>query len=241
MSGQACAMYGARASRVLAALFGAILFAALYGAPCPAAAAAGPVPAAPSASAVAASGSAEDIRDIRGPKFVLPMWLLPAVVAGGVLLVLGSYGVWLRRRRRRPRALLPFELALQRLADARALMQPASAREFSIAISDIVRTYIEQRFDVTATHQTTEEFLRDLLESPNAQLARHRSLLSGFLHECDLVKFAGMSLTLQSMESLEQSARRFVNETAEPTQALEIGEGPNSSADNPAHDSLPSA
>src|SRR5271154_4515805 len=101
MSGQACAMHRARTARVVAALFGAVLFTAAYRAPGLAAAAARPVPAAPSASAVAASGSAEDIRDIRGPKFVLPMWLLPAVVAGGVLLVLGSYGVWRRSRRRR--------------------------------------------------------------------------------------------------------------------------------------------
>ena len=145
-------------------------------------------------------------------------WLLPALVAGGAALALGVYGVWRwRRRRRRPRALLPFEAALQRLEDIRALMQPASAGEFSIAVSDIVRSYIEQRFDLTATHRTTEEFLRDLLESPNAALARHRALLSEFLHQCDLVKFAGMSLTVQNMESLHHSACEFVRATADKT------------------------
>ena len=91
---------------------------------------------------------------------------------------------------------LPYEVALQRLEDIRALMRPQSAREFSIAVSDIVRSYIEQGFELTATHRTTEEFLRDLLEFPHAALARHRALLSEFLHQCDLVKFAGMSLTV---------------------------------------------
>ena len=115
------------------------------------------------------------------------------------------------------------EMALQRLEDIRALMQPQSAREFSIAVSDIVRSYIEKRFDVTATHRTTEEFLRDLLELPNAALARHRALLSEFLHQCDLVKFAGVSLTLQNMESLHQSACDFVRATARPEEAAQTG------------------
>ena len=132
--------------------------------------------AASGASATEAAGHSsppEDIRDIRGPQFVAPAWLLPALVAGGAVLALGVYGVWRWQRHRRSlRTTLPFELALQRLEDLRALMQPQSAREFSIAVSDIVRSYIEQRFDLTATHRTTEEFLRDLLEFPHAALAQ---------------------------------------------------------------------
>lgn len=103
-------------------------------------------------------------------------------------------------------------------------MQPATAREFSTAASDIVRRYIEQRFDVTATHQTTEEFLRDLLDLAKPSLAMHRGLLSEFLHQCDLVKFAGISLSTQSMESLHQSARAFILETAKPDAATQIGQ-----------------
>jgi hypothetical protein len=174
------------------------------------------------ASAVAEA--AEDIRDIRGPKFIFPPWLLPAVIAGVVLLALGAFGLWRwLRRRRRPRVLLPFEIALQRLEEMRALMQPEDAREFSIAVSDVVRRYIEERFGVTATHRTTEEFLHDLLESSHAPLARHRALLSEFLQQCDLVKFAGMSLTLQNMESLHHSARAFVLETAQPDEPSSRG------------------
>jgi hypothetical protein len=159
----------------------------------------------------------EDIRDIRGPQFSVP-WLLPALLAGGAALALCGYGAWRwRRRRLSPRILLPFEAALQRLEDIRALMQPENAREFSTAVSDIVRSYIEQGFQLTATHRTTEEFLRDLLESPDAALVRHRALLSEFLHQCDLVKFAGMSLSLQNMESLHHSACEFVRATADRT------------------------
>ena len=181
----------------------------------------------PPAAAPLSAGATEDIRDIRGPKFMLPRWLLLALIAGAVLLSLSAYGLWRwLRRRRRPRALLPFEIALQRLEEMRALMQPSQAREFSIAVSDVVRRYIEERFGVTATHRTTEEFLHDLLGSSHAPLARHRALLAEFLQQCDLVKFAGMSLTLQNMESLHHSARAFVLETAKPDATAAHGAPP---------------
>jgi hypothetical protein len=164
---------------------------------------------------------AEDIRDIRGPKYILPLWVILAAVGGVVLLALAGYGIWRWvKRRRQPRVLLPFEQALQSLDAIRPLMQPASAREFSIAVSDIVRGYIEQRFDVTATHRTTEEFLRDLLDTAKPSLARHRALLAEFLQQCDLVKFGGMSLSLHSIESLHASARGFVLETKEAHDTL---------------------
>jgi Domain of unknown function (DUF4381) len=170
---------------------------------------------------VRAAPVAEDIRDIRGPKYDVPEWLLPALIIGAaVLIALGSYGLWRRRRNRAARVLLPYEIALQRLEAIGALMQPARAREFSTAASDIVRLYIEQRFSVTVTRRTTEEFLRDLLESADAALAQHQGLLGEFLHQCDFVKFAALSLTAQNMESLRQSARAFVLATANTHDAL---------------------
>jgi len=119
-------------------------------------------------------------------------------------------------------------------------MQPPQAREFSIAVSDVVRRYIEQRFEVIATHQTTEEFLRDLLATSRSALLRHRALLTEFLHQCDLVKFAGMSLTAQNMESLHHSARAFVLETAQPDPQAGTPEAARSPATEKAHDTLPS-
>lgn len=175
--------------------------------------------------AMAAGEATEDIRDIRGPKLILPWWFVAAVIGGVLLIALLGVLLWRRLRRRRARVLLPFEVALARLEEIRPLMEPARAREFSIAVSDIVRTYIERRFAVTATHQTTEEFLHDLLESPESALLRHRALLSEFLHQCDLVKFAGLSLTLQNMDSLHLAARAFVLETSKSEPAADPAPG----------------
>ena len=162
----------------------------------------------------------EDIRDIRGPKYLAPVWLIPAIVGGVALLALLAYLIfrW-SRRRRAPRVLTSSESALQRLEEIRVLMQPATVREFGIEVSDVVRRYIERGFDITATHRTTEEFLHDLLETTHPALTGHRDLLAGFLEQCDLAKFAGMALSAHSMETLHASARTFVIESSKPIAA----------------------
>jgi Domain of unknown function (DUF4381) len=161
--------------------------------------------------------SAEDIRDIRGPKAVPGSWVLPAVLGGAVVVALCAYAVWRRRHRRvRRRDPTISEQALEGLEKARPLMRPATAREFGIAASEVIRNYIEKRFEVIATQRTTEEFLQALLQNSNEALAGHRALLAEFLQQCDFVKFAGASLGVADMEALFRSARGFVLETGEP-------------------------
>jgi hypothetical protein len=168
------------------------------------------------APAAAPTATTADIRDIRGPKHIPSPWLWPDCLATGLAFVALGYAAWRWNRRTRATAKLPYEIALDRLEEARALMQPENAREFSIAVSEIVRNYIEDRFHVWAARRTTEEFLYDLLESPDALLAGHRALLADFLHHCDLAKFARWILSIQEMETMLQSARTFVIETGKP-------------------------
>jgi hypothetical protein len=185
---------------------------------------AAPLPSAAAASApgttappAADPAAGDDIRDIRGPKAYLPPWLIPAIAGGLILLALAAYATWRwARRRRAPKIPQPFEIALERLEELRALMHPASVREFSIAISDVIRRYIEEAFKGLATHRTTEEFLQDLLTSAHPSLAPHRKLLAEFLNRCDLAKFAGVSFSQRDLESLHQSARSFVLSTSKP-------------------------
>ncbi len=163
------------------------------------------------------AGAADDIRDIRGPKAVSGSWRVYAIIAAITLAAICiAYVIWRGRHRAvQPRALTLSELALQRLEGTRPLMRTNTARAFGIAASEVIRDYIEKRFDVVVTQRTTEEFLQSLLQSSHDALVRHRALLAEFLQQCDFVKFAGDSLAVSNMEALFKSAHRFVLETGE--------------------------
>jgi len=161
-----------------------------------------------------ASAVNEDIHDIRGPVHLPSPWRWPLWLAGGAALAVLLYAGWLWNRRRNSAAvLLPYEIALARLAEARSLMQPENAREFSITVSEIIRHYIEVRFRVWAARRTTEEFLHDVVDQSDAMLTNHRELLDDFLGHCDLAKFARWILSAPEMETMLQSAHTFVLET----------------------------
>jgi hypothetical protein len=161
------------------------------------------------------SAASEDIREIRGPRppqLPLP-W--PVLAAGAAVLAGLGYAVYRWQRRRKPITILsPHELALQRLEALRAQMPALGTTAFAVAASDIVRNYIEVRFGVTVTRRTTDEFLQDLLASPDSALSQHRPLLNEFLRRCDYAKFAGSSVALESVEGMYRGAQTFVTETA---------------------------
>jgi hypothetical protein len=167
------------------------------------------------APAAAPATAAEDIRDIRGPKAVASPELWLVEVAGAVALAALAYAAWRWYRRVKTAPKTASEIALEQLEKALRLMQPESAREFSIEVSEIVRTYIEARFRVLASHQTTEEFLRNLVEPSDALLAGHQELLGDFLSHCDLAKFARWVLSTEEMKSMHASARTFVVKTTQ--------------------------
>jgi hypothetical protein len=158
--------------------------------------------------------TATDIHDIRGPISIPYGWLWAAYVAGGMVLAAALYGGWRwYRAQAKERAKEPHEIALERLEKARTLMQPERARDYSFAVSEITRTYIEARFHERANRRTTEEFLYGLLSQANTPLSAHRALLEDFLRHCDLAKFARWTFSLSDMESMHESARAFILET----------------------------
>jgi len=165
-----------------------------------------------------APASADDIRDIRG-LILIPSpwawirWVIVGIVAAGLLWA--AWEAWQRRKRKQVPP-DPLEVALGELEKARALLRPETAREFSIAVSQIVRSYIEIRFaeqGVQAAHRTTEEFLHDLAARRDSPLARYRPLLEDFLQHCDRAKFGRWALSAVEMEAMLQSARGFLVDT----------------------------
>lgn len=167
--------------------------------------------------------AAGDIRDIRGPHAIAEPWLWALYVIGGALGLLVLWLVWLALGRKRQPAKLPHEMAFEALERARALMQPQREREFCFAVSDAIRQYIERRFSLYATHQTTREFLRDLIGGENAVLSGHGGFLNDFLKNCDLGKFARWGLTGDEMEAMFQNAWEFVEQTKPRTETGATG------------------
>jgi hypothetical protein len=186
-----------------------------------------------------------DIRDIRGPKPVAALWVLPVLVLSGLLAAAGLYGTWKWARRGRSRRKTLAELTLERLQRACGFMRPDGGREFAIDVSNVVREYIEARFEVRAAHLTTDEFLRNLGEHTESMLAAHRVLLDDFLQTCDLGKFGGWRLSIPDMTTMFERAREFVMASAETSklpQAERAGTtpDPSNSAAGETYASLPS-
>jgi hypothetical protein len=160
-----------------------------------------------------ASPTAEDIIDIRPPIHIAAPFPWLAVGAATLGLVGVSAAAWKLLRRQRLK--LPYEIALERLENARPLMREFHAEPFCLAVSDVVREFIEEVLQVRALYRTTNEFLQDVSLS-DLQLAPHRDTLANFLQHCDLAKFARWSLTVPQMEALLSSAKDFVIDLGKP-------------------------
>lgn len=157
-----------------------------------------------------------DIQGIKGPVEIPSSlhWLLWAAVALAAVAL--SLWLWRRFRRRRPSAapaviIPPHRRAKDRLRSAEGMMSDPYA--FCSLVSDVTRTYLEERFDLHAPDRTTEEFLDELRASP-ALLPEHKSLLELFLSQCDLVKFARAEPAEPELRALLDAALRLIDETS---------------------------
>ncbi len=162
---------------------------------------------------IPSADSGQDIRDIHGP-IAIPQrrsswWYL----TGGAIAAAAVIELIFYTRRRRP-LVPPHERALRALAEAGALVE-GDPRQFSFAVSEIVRLYVEEAFRVRAAHRTTEELLADLMLD-RSPIALHRTALGEFLRYCDLAKFAGWSLSRADMAAMLASAETFILATAVP-------------------------
>ncbi|MBP9900619.1 MAG: hypothetical protein IT579_11930 [Verrucomicrobia subdivision 3 bacterium] len=155
-----------------------------------------------------------DIRDIRQPRHFSTPWLWVVIAAGVVSLIAAAYAAWQWLQHGKYFEMVPSEIALQRLDEARRLMDPDQAREYCFAVSKIIRSYLEDQWHLHAPRLTTEEFLRELVEGSDTIAAPHRALLSDFLQHCDLAKFAGWRYSLPALAEMHGSAVDFVTQSS---------------------------
>lgn len=162
------------------------------------------------------------LRDIKGPVEIdvgWAWWWLVAACAAGAMVLLAAITLWRQRARRMAPPAPAHEWALAELdaLERDALPEAGQTHPFWVRLSDIVRQYVERRFDLRAPERTTPEFL-DEARSNASLTEEHRALLAQFLRMADMVKFAGVRPAAEDCGSALDTARVFVRQTV-PTDA----------------------
>lgn len=172
-------------------------------------------------SALTSQDSVEAPRDITGTLLPVRHWTKRDVLAAAaaMIAVLGVVAlvVWLIRRRvlRGVPPELPEVWALRALSglSTTAWSEQREWQPFFYRVSEIVRQYIERKFNLTAPEMTTEEFLTALARG-KASLPYDSARLRDFLETCDRVKYAAFQPRREDGDETLAAARAFIHTTA---------------------------
>jgi hypothetical protein len=163
----------------------------------------------------------EDVVDM--PTEMVWWWILPAVAVVG-----GIAGLWLYLHRKKIKETVRIFKPAHEIAYARLqsliqqdLIKAGRVKEFYEAISDILRHYIEDRFELRAPERTTEEFLFEIRDA-GALSQEHSRSLAEFLTHCDLVKFARHSPTNEQIQHTFDLAKNFIEQTKSDTKQIDV-------------------
>jgi len=155
-----------------------------------------------------------DIKDIKG--ILYPFSPLGLIIWAMVSLIV----LWLLVRFilkiifKKAAAKFPHEIALEEIKEAgKQFAAGGGVKEYYVRISDAVRRYIETVFSLKAPEMTTQEFLTSLGSSKLS--TAYKELLKIFMEACDLVKFAKYTPARTDMESVFDTASKFIEETKE--------------------------
>lgn len=148
-------------------------------------------------------------------------YIRPALLMLAILIALTA-GFFLWKKLRPAKEILPeapapqeppHRIALRALEELNSmqLWENGSYKEYHIRLSDIVRTYIENRFGFGALEQTTEEIMVGLRSLPAAQTVGLKEALT----LADFVKFAkAVPIAYENRRSMEQAVA-FIQITRE--------------------------
>lgn len=183
---------------------------------------------------------ATDIRDLKDPADLpgsIP-WFVWAGVAA-FLLALVVFAIYYYKYRGRPEQLpgiptlvpkqLPHETAyeeLEQLARAGLLERGKIARHYT-TLSEILRRYLSARYQILAMEITTTELI-GLLGSQDIKVD-HCTMITEFLHDCDLVKFARFLPEQEGQSRSIPSVREIVTVTKLMPETTAWAETPESS------------
>lgn len=169
-----------------------------------------------------------DIRDIYGP---IPLPPPPPYLYYGIgiiliiLVIIGGWLLWtFMHRKKKHQPVDPAEQALSSLTRAENDLSQNGTHRFADEVSHILRSYIEAQFHITITRSTTAEFFSSLETIQDAgldRLATQRDTLKQCLVLCDKIKFSRFLPPGDTMQSLADNVRSFINSTRlEPTEEI---------------------
>jgi hypothetical protein len=174
-----------------------------------------------------AATSIRDIKEIYDVPYGWMDWVRDNwhfVGGGAAALALVAWGVvWFIRRQRRPKPVVattgpekPLHvrtlIALEE-TEKKKLWQQGLVKDYHSAVTDILRGYIEERFQVPALESTTDDLLGILRMS--SMNAGQREQLANVLRMADMVKFAKWTPLPTENEQLMAGAVKLVQQTTE--------------------------
>ena len=175
----------------------------------------------PQVKGVASATTDKQKRDIRGPvpfkvtSFRILLYLLGALgVLGAALWALRW---WRNRPRRESVSLAPLvpedQTALEALGALESQGLPARGRlkEFHLALSEILRRYLSERYGILGLDMTSEELYRALARLPTEGLSLND--LAWVCAQGDLAKFAKGAPTVEDCRQALQLVRQLVLRT----------------------------
>lgn len=109
---------------------------------------------------------------------------------------------------------LPWEKVFRRLRDLKKKDLPSQGlyEPYYVQLTWILRYYIEDRFNIRAPEQTTQEFIETTMRE-KVLTPEQQKLLYSFLNHCDKVKFAKFVPTIEQMEDGYNLVWNFAEET----------------------------
>jgi hypothetical protein len=154
---------------------------------------------------------AQALPDIAPPMnySLVPPWMI--FVGSLVVLTIIGLAIWHGRKFfRKPQVTpSPRERALAALSAIEKEVEKTPPYQFSIRVSNILRRYVVEQFDLPMTRQTSVEFLNSIAAAPNFG-DEEKALLADFLNRCDLIKFARYEATPKDSRLLLDEAGQFV-------------------------------
>ena len=140
---------------------------------------------------------------------LVPPWMI--FVGSLIVLTIIGLGIWYGRRffRKEQPTQSSRERALAALSRIEVEVEKIAPYQLSIRVSDILRRYVMEQFDLPMTRQTSVEFLNAIASAANFS-DDEKNLLADFLNRCDLIKFARYEATTEDSRLLLDEARQFV-------------------------------